>query len=120
MDTGFCRRELEQSAVREFERRTGPECPMNHTGATRPTMQTTTATAPRSNQLIELYYLPLFRLAASLCRTPEAALALTQRTFRRAFEREAKCAAPVNVSLWLFTMLFLEFLEDWPDCVQET
>ena len=82
-------------------------------------MQTSTITAPRSNQLIELYYLPLFRLAASLCGTPEAALALTQRTFRRAFERGAKSATPANVDLWLFTMLVLEFLEDWPDCTQE-
>ena len=76
-------------------------------------MQTTTA--PRFNQLIELYYLPLFRFAASLCGTPEAALALTQRTFRRASERGPESYPPANASRWLLTMLFLEFLEGCPD-----
>lgn len=70
-----------------------------------------TTIAPRFNQLIELYYQPLFRFAASLCGSPEAALALTHRTFRQARERGAKSAAPPNVRQWLFTMLFLEFLE---------
>jgi len=79
-------------------------------------MQTTTA--PRFNQLIELYYPLLFRFAASLCGSPEAALALTQRTFRRAHERGAKSAAPANVRQWLFTMLFLEFLEHRPRCAE--
>ena len=75
-------------------------------------MQTTTG--PRFNQLIELYYQPLFRFAASLCGTPEAALALTQLTFRRALESPVRSAAPANVRQWLFTMLLLEFLEHRP------
>jgi DNA-directed RNA polymerase specialized sigma24 family protein len=70
-----------------------------------------TAIAPRFNQLIELYYQPLFRFAASLCGSPEAALALTHLTFRQARERGAKSTAPANVKQWLYTMLFLEFLE---------
>ena len=74
-----------------------------------------TTKPPRFNQLIEQYYPLLFRFAASLCGTPEAALALTQRTFRRAFERGVKSAAPANVRQWLFTMLFLEFLEHCPN-----
>jgi RNA polymerase sigma-70 factor (ECF subfamily) len=73
-----------------------------------------TSLSPRFNQLIELYYQPMFRFAASLCGTPEAALALTQRTFRRAHEHGAEVAAPVNVKEWLFTLLFLEFLEQYP------
>ena len=70
--------------------------------------------SPRFNQLIELYYQPMFRFAASLCSSPEAALALTQSTFRRAHERGAEGAAPANVREWLFTLLFLEFLEQCP------
>ena len=66
-------------------------------------------TAPRFNQLIELYYQPLFRFAASLCGRPEAALALTQRTFHRARETNATRATPTQAKQWLFTLLFLEF-----------
>jgi DNA-directed RNA polymerase specialized sigma24 family protein len=73
-----------------------------------------TTMAPRCNQLIELYYQPLFRFAASLCGSPETALALTQRTFRRACERGTKSPAPADVKQWLFTMLFVEFLEQRP------
>lgn len=76
------------------------------------TMQPTNA--PRFNQLIELYYQPLFRFAASLCGSPEAALTLTQRTFHLARERGAMRAAQANIKQWLFTMLFLEFLEQRP------
>ena len=72
-------------------------------------MQTTIA--PRFNQLIELYYQPLFRFAAALCGSPEPALALTQHTFRVARERGAAVAAPANIKQWLFTILFREFLE---------
>ena len=68
-------------------------------------------TAPRFNQLIELYYQPLFRFAAALCGRPEAALALTQRTFHRARESSATHATPAQVKQWLFTLLFLEFQE---------
>ena len=73
-----------------------------------------TSLSPRFKQLIELYYQPMIRFAASLCGSPEAELALTQRTFRRAHERGAKVAAPANVKEWLFTLLFLEFLEQCP------
>lgn len=75
-------------------------------------MQTTIG--PGINRLIEQYYQPLFRFAASLCGSPEAALALTQRTFRRASEREVKTTTPANAKQWLFTLLFLEFLEQHP------
>jgi len=70
--------------------------------------------APRFNQLIELYYQPLFRFAAALCGTPEAALTLTHRTFHQARERGVKSATPAHVKQWLFTLLLLEFLEQRP------
>lgn len=73
-----------------------------------------TTIGPRFNRLVEQYYQPLFRFAASLCGCPETALALTQRTFRRASERGGPTFAPANAKQWLFTLLFLEFLEDHP------
>ncbi len=71
--------------------------------------------APRFNRLVELYYQPLFRFAASLCGSPEAALALTQRTFLRARERSLITPASANSKQWLFTLLFLEFLDQFSD-----
>lgn len=73
-----------------------------------------TSLAPRFNQLVELYYQPVFRFAASLCGNPEAALALTQNTFRVARKRADNAAAPANIRQWLFTLLFLQFLESHP------
>jgi RNA polymerase sigma-70 factor (ECF subfamily) len=75
-------------------------------------MQTTIA--PRFNHLIEQHYQPLFRFAAALCGRPETALELTQRTFHRALERGVAPPTQPNVKRWLFTILFLEFLEDRP------
>jgi DNA-directed RNA polymerase specialized sigma24 family protein len=73
-----------------------------------------TTLAARFNQLVELYYPPVFRFAASLCGSPEAALALTQNTFRVARARADCAAAPANVRQWLFTLLFLQFLKSHP------
>lgn len=73
-------------------------------------MQTTVA--PHFNQLVELYYQPLFRFAASLCGRHDVALTLTQNTFRVAKDRVGQ--APLQVRQWLFTLLFLQFLETRP------
>jgi DNA-directed RNA polymerase specialized sigma24 family protein len=73
-----------------------------------------TTIAPRFNQLVEQHYQPLFRFAASLCGRPETALELTQRTFHRALEGNSSLPARSNVKQWLFTILFLEFLEIRP------
>jgi DNA-directed RNA polymerase specialized sigma24 family protein len=73
-----------------------------------------TPSASRFNDLVELYYQPVFRFAASLCGKPDVALALTQHTFRVAKARGANPPAPVNVKQWLFTLLFLQFLEIRP------
>lgn len=70
--------------------------------------------SPRFNQLVELHYQPVFRFAASLCGNPEAALALTQNTFRMARERTDHTATPGNPRQWLFTLLLLQFLESRP------
>ena len=80
-------------------------------------MQTTTV--PRFNELVEQYYQPLFRFAASLCGSPEAALTLTQNTFRTARPRVDQPVPAANVKPWLFTLLFLQFLETRPDVAAE-
>ena len=64
--------------------------------------------------MVEQHYQPLFRFAAALCGRPDTALELTQRTFHRALERGITPPARSNVKQWLFTMLFLEFLEIRP------
>lgn len=74
--------------------------------------------ALRFNQMVETYYPPLFRFAASLSGSPEAALTLTQNTFRVARERAGRAAAPINVRQWLFTLLFLQFLEFDPQAAR--
>ena len=65
-------------------------------------------------ELVEKYYLPLFRFAARLCDSPANALILTQRTFRLAFDRSRTLPVPSNSRAWLFTILFAKFLESRP------
>lgn len=72
-----------------------------------------TTGTPRFNRLVEVHYQPLFRFAAALCGRPETALALTQRTLRRASRRWSATAA-YHTRQWLFTLLFLEFLQQRP------
>ena len=70
-----------------------------------------TVATPRFNQLVERYYAPLFRFAATLSGNPEAALALTQRTLQLAREHCPHRTAPSNIGQWLFTILFQQFLK---------
>ena len=65
-------------------------------------------------QLVEEYYLPLFRFAARLCDSPANALILTQRTFRLAFDRSLTLPVPANSRAWLFAILFSKFLVSRP------
>lgn len=62
-------------------------------------------------ELVELYYRPVFRFAARLCGDPVRAMILTQRTFRVALERSRSLPVPANVRAWLFTLLLHKFLE---------
>jgi len=75
-------------------------------------MRTTNLT--QIEQLVEEYYLPLFRFAARLCDSPANALILTQRTFRLAFDRSRNLPVPTNRRAWLFAILFSKFLESRP------
>ena len=66
------------------------------------------------DDLLEVYYLPLFRFAVRLCGSPTRALQLTQRTFNLAVERSQDLPVPANVRAWLFSILFHNFLENRP------
>lgn len=62
--------------------------------------------------LVEHYYQPLFRFAATLCGSPGRAMILTQRTFVLALDRSRSLPVPSNVGAWLFAILFSNFLAD--------
>ena len=56
-------------------------------------------------QLVELYYQPLFHLATRLYGNPVKAMILTQRTFRLAFDFSRTLPVPANARAWLFAIL---------------
>jgi DNA-directed RNA polymerase specialized sigma24 family protein len=64
------------------------------------------------DDLLEVYYLPLFRFAVRLCGSPTKALQLTQRTFNLALDRSQDLPVPTNVRGWLFSILFHDYLEN--------
>ena len=66
----------------------------------------------RIEKLEELYYQRLFRFANRLCGSPARAMALTQRTFRQAFEYTASLPVPSDSQSWLASILFNQFLAD--------
>jgi DNA-directed RNA polymerase specialized sigma24 family protein len=65
-------------------------------------------------KLVEANYPTLFRFASRLCGSPTEAMALTQRTFREAFETSRDLPIPANIRSWLFAILFHRFLEARP------
>jgi DNA-directed RNA polymerase specialized sigma24 family protein len=68
----------------------------------------------RIENLLEIYYLPLFRFAERLSGSPMRAILLTQRTFKLAQDRSQNLPVPKNLRAWLFTLLFRQFLETRP------
>jgi len=74
------------------------------------TMRTTKLS--RIENLIEVYYLQLFRFAERLSGSPTRAMLLTQCTFKLAVERSKNLPVPTNVRPWLFTLLLKLFLEN--------
>jgi DNA-directed RNA polymerase specialized sigma24 family protein len=66
----------------------------------------------RIEKLLELHYPSLFRFAERLCGSPAVAMALTQRTFREAFDHSSFLPVPRNSRAWLFAILFHRFLKD--------
>lgn len=73
-----------------------------------------TTNVSQLENLLEIYYLPLFRFAEHLCGSPTRAILLTQRTFKLAVERSQNLPVPTNVRAWLFSLLFHKFLESRP------
>jgi DNA-directed RNA polymerase specialized sigma24 family protein len=65
----------------------------------------------RLEKFVELYYQPVFRFASRLCGSPAVAMLLTQRAFRAAKDRSKELPVPTNVRVWLFTILFNDYLE---------
>ncbi len=61
--------------------------------------------------LVELYYQPVFTFAVKLCGRLEQALDLTQHTFCQALNRQSYLGETRRVKIWLFTLLFREFLK---------
>jgi DNA-directed RNA polymerase specialized sigma24 family protein len=64
------------------------------------------------DDLLEVYYLPLFQFAVRLCGSPIRALELTQRAFYLAVDRSQELPVPTNMRGWLFSILFHDFLEN--------
>jgi RNA polymerase sigma factor (sigma-70 family) len=61
-------------------------------------------------QLVEAFYMPLYRFALSLSREPCDAADLTQQTFLLWASRGHQLRDQSKVKSWLFTSLYREFL----------
>lgn len=71
-----------------------------------------TSKLSRIENLIEDYYLQLFRFAERLSGSPTRAMLLTQCTFKLALKRSQHLPVPAQVGPWLFSLLFKLFLEN--------
>jgi RNA polymerase sigma-70 factor (ECF subfamily) len=68
------------------------------------------APAPEFNELVDLYYQPLYRFALSLSRNESDASDLTQETFLIWADKGSSLRDGAKVKSWLFTTLYREFL----------
>ncbi|MDQ3198878.1 MAG: RNA polymerase sigma factor [Verrucomicrobiota bacterium] len=66
--------------------------------------------APEFEQLVEEFYLPLYRFALSLSRRESDAADLTQQTFLVWASKGHQLRDPSKAKTWLFTSLYREFL----------
>jgi RNA polymerase sigma factor (sigma-70 family) len=62
------------------------------------------------NEVVELYYQPLYRFALSLSKHEDQASDLTQETFRTFARHGGELRDKAKVKSWLFTTLYREFL----------
>ena len=63
------------------------------------------------DNLLEVYYLPLFQFAVRLCGSSIKAFDMVQRAFKLAADRSRELPVPGNLRAWLFSILFHDFLE---------
>jgi RNA polymerase sigma factor (sigma-70 family) len=70
----------------------------------------TSVAALDSEQLVEVFYMPLYRFALSLTREPCDAADLTQQTFLLWASKGHQLREQSKVKAWLFTSLYREFL----------
>jgi RNA polymerase sigma-70 factor (ECF subfamily) len=61
-------------------------------------------------QMVEVFYMPLYRFALSLSREPSDAADLTQQTFLLWASKGHQLREQSKVKTWLFTSLYREFL----------
>jgi RNA polymerase sigma-70 factor (ECF subfamily) len=61
-------------------------------------------------QLVEAFYMPLYRFGLSLSRQPSEAADLTQQTFLLWASKGHQLREQSKVKTWLFTSLYREFL----------
>lgn len=66
--------------------------------------------APDFEQIVDAYYVPLYRFGLSLARSEPAAADLTQQTFYLWASRGHQLRDAAKVKSWLFTTLYREFL----------
>lgn len=73
--------------------------------------ETANEAAPDFDQLVELYYRPLYRFALSLTRAEDDACDLVQETFSVWAVKGKQLRDAAKVKTWLFTTLHRRFLE---------
>jgi RNA polymerase sigma-70 factor (ECF subfamily) len=71
-------------------------------------------------QLVEVFYMPLYRFALSLSREPFEAADLTQQTFLLWASKGHQLREESKVKAWLFTSLYREFLRGERKRVRES
>jgi RNA polymerase sigma factor (sigma-70 family) len=65
------------------------------------------------NEVVELYYQPLYRFAFSLSKHEDQASDLTQETFRTFARHGGELRDKSKAKSWLFTTLYREFLRNY-------